>query len=127
MPTIRTRFRCRSPPSNLTELTIMFQTLIFQYLNKSVKGEVRDFTPPEAFHAVKVQRLGGDKVKPSAEVSGKFPMPIAPLVRSRKTAAGHTVFRSLRVRQTLSLHLLQSVSWVYHQGKPYILLHRMRQ
>ena len=58
----------------------MFETLEFQYLNKLVKGEVRDFSTPEAFHAVKVERLGGDKVKPSAEVSGKFPMPISALV-----------------------------------------------
>ena len=59
----------------------MFETLIFQYLNKLVEGEVRDFASPEPFHTLKVERLGGDKVKPSAEVRGKFPMPIAPLVR----------------------------------------------
>ena len=58
----------------------MFQTLELQYLNKLVKGEVRDFPSPKPFHAFKVECLGGDTVKPSAKVSGKFPMPISALV-----------------------------------------------
>ena len=58
----------------------MFLTLIFQYLNKLVKSEVRDLTTPEAFHPVKVQRFGGDKVKSSTQVGGKFPMPVFTLV-----------------------------------------------
>ncbi len=58
----------------------MFQTLELQNLNKLVKGEVRHFSSPQAFHTVKVERLGSDKVKLSAQVSCEFPMPIAPLV-----------------------------------------------
>ena len=58
----------------------MFETLEFQYLNKLVEGKVRDFTTPEAFHRIKVQRLGGDKVKPRAKVSRKFPLKILALV-----------------------------------------------
>ena len=58
----------------------MLETLEFQYLNKLVKGKVRDFASPKTFHAIKVQCLSGNKVKPSAEVSGKFPMPISALI-----------------------------------------------
>ncbi len=55
--TITTRFRGGSPLSDFFKMTLMFLTLIFQYLNKLVEGEVGDFTPPQAFHTVKVQRL----------------------------------------------------------------------
>ena len=80
IPTIRARFTRRCPLSDLKEFTIMFQTLILQYLNKLGEGKVRDFTSPKAFHSVKVQGLGGDKVKPSAEVGRKFPVPITSLI-----------------------------------------------
>ena len=36
--------------------------------------------PKEPFHTSEVQRLGSDKVKPSAQVRGKFEMPISALV-----------------------------------------------
>ena len=58
----------------------MFQTLVCQYLNKRSESKIGDFASPEAFHAVKVQRLGRNKGKPSAEVRGKFEMPISALV-----------------------------------------------
>ena len=59
----------------------MFQTLELQYLKKLSKGnQIGDFSSPEAFHPVKVERLGSDPVKSSAEGSGKFPMPISTLV-----------------------------------------------
>ena len=80
IPTIATRFRCGSPLTDLKELTIMFETLELQYLHKLIEGEVRDFSAPEAFHAIKVERLGSDTVKPSAKVSGKFVVPIFALV-----------------------------------------------
>ena len=57
----------------------MFETFEFQYLNKLIEGEVRDFTSPEAFHCLKVQRLGSNCIKPSAQVGRKFPMPIETL------------------------------------------------
>ena len=57
----------------------MFETLVRQNLNKTPEGKVRDFPSPEAFHAIKVQRLGSDKVKPSAQVRSKFEMPISAL------------------------------------------------
>ena len=60
----------------------MFETLELQNLNKLPKGKIRDFASPEAFHASKVQRLGGDKIKPFTQVCGKFPMPIFALVRN---------------------------------------------
>ena len=58
----------------------MFETLILQYLKKLVEGKVRDFTSPKAFHAVKVQGFGSDKVRTPAQISRKFPMPISALV-----------------------------------------------
>jgi len=58
----------------------MFQTLILQYLNKLVKSEVGDFTSPEAFHTLKVQRLGDNVVKLTTQVSGAFIVPISALV-----------------------------------------------
>ena len=48
-PTIGTRFgsRAMSPLTDLTQLTIMFDTLGLQYLNKLVhQGEVGDFASP---------------------------------------------------------------------------------
>ena len=58
----------------------MFETLVCQYLNKLSESKIGEFASPEAFHAVKVQRLGRNKGKPSAEVGGKFEMPISTLV-----------------------------------------------
>ena len=58
----------------------MFETLELQNLKKLIEGEVRDFASPEAFHTLKVERLGGNPVKPSAEICSKFPMPIFALV-----------------------------------------------
>ena len=80
MPATRTRFRCGCPLSDLKKLTIMFKALILQYLNELVKSKVRDFPPPKAFHAVKVQGLGDNVIKPTAEVSGTFVVPISALV-----------------------------------------------
>ena len=77
---IATRFRCRRPLSDLTQLTLMFLTLILQYLNKLSERKVRDFASPEAFHTRKVQRLGRYEVKPSTKVRGKFVVPIFALV-----------------------------------------------
>ena len=59
----------------------MFETLELQYLNKLVKSKVRDFASPEAFHSLKVQRLGDNVVKPTAEVSSAFVVPISALIR----------------------------------------------
>ncbi len=76
MSAIRTRLRCRRPLSNLTEITIMFETLELQNLNKLPEAKLRYFPAPEAFHALKVQRLGSDKVEPSTQGCGKLPLPI---------------------------------------------------
>ena len=58
----------------------MFDTLILQYLNKLVKGEVRDFPSPQAFHTIKVQRLSNDRIKPFAQVGSNLVMPVLALV-----------------------------------------------
>ena len=69
IPTIGARFRCGFRPlPDFKQLTIMFQTFELQYLNKLSKGEVRDFSAPKTFQvSIKVECLGRDKVKPSAE------------------------------------------------------------
>ena len=58
----------------------MFLAFISQNLNKLVEGKVRDFASPEAFHAIKIQRLGDDGIKPPAQVGCQLPMEVAPLV-----------------------------------------------
>ena len=80
MSAIRTRFRSRSPLSDLMKSTMMFEVLILQNLNKLIEGEVGYFSSPKTFHAVEVQRFSGNRIKPSAEICGKFPMPISALV-----------------------------------------------
>ena len=77
---IATRFRCRSPLTDLLQKTLMFLTLIFQYLNKLIEGKVRDFPSPEAFHAVKVQGFNGDSIKLLAQFRGELPMKVFALV-----------------------------------------------
>ena len=58
----------------------MFETLKLQYLNKLPKGKVGDFPSPETLHTSKVEFLSRNRVKPSAQVCSKFPMPIFALV-----------------------------------------------
>ena len=60
----------------------MFETLEFQNLKELPKCQVRDFSPPKPFHTLKVECLGGNKVKPPTEVSGTFVVPISALVRN---------------------------------------------
>ena len=80
MSAIGTRLRCGSPLSDLNKLTLMFETLELQNLNKLIEGKVRDFASPQAFHAVKIQGLGGDEVEPLAKVCSKFAVPVFALV-----------------------------------------------
>ncbi len=77
---IATRFRCRSPLTDLLQKTLLFLTLIFQYLNKLIERKVRDFPSPEAFHAVKVQGFNGDGIKLLAQFRGELPMKVFALV-----------------------------------------------
>ena len=58
----------------------MFETLELQYLNKLVKGKVRDFPSPKTFHAIKVQCLGHNRIEPFTHVRGQFIVPIFTLV-----------------------------------------------
>ena len=53
------------------------QTYEDQYLNKLSESKIGDFASPQAFHTFKVEGLGRDKVKSSAEVCSKFEMPIS--------------------------------------------------
>ena len=78
--TITTRFRCGCPLTNLTQFTLMFATLILQYLNKLVERKVGDFTPPQAFHTVKVQGFNGNRIKLLTEFACELPMKVFALV-----------------------------------------------
>ena len=57
----------------------MFDTFILQYLDKLIKREVGDFTSPQAFHSVYVQRFKSKRIKAPTEVGGEFPMPVKTL------------------------------------------------
>ena len=58
----------------------MFDTLELQNLNKLVEGKVRDFASPKTFHCLKVQRLGGNGIKPPTQVGRTLVVPISALV-----------------------------------------------
>ena len=58
----------------------MFLTLILQYPNKLVKGEVRDFTSPQAFHARKVQGFNNDCIEPFTKFTCQLPMKVFALI-----------------------------------------------
>ena len=79
-PAITTRFCCRRPLTHLTQLTLMFLTLILQYLNKLVERKVGDFTSPQAFHTVKVQGFNGNRIKLLTEFACQLPMKVFALV-----------------------------------------------
>ena len=80
IPTIATRFGCSHPLSDLFEMTLMFTTLIFHYLNKLVEGKVRDFASPKAFHTVNVQGFTSNRLKLFTKIGRKFPMKIFALI-----------------------------------------------
>ena len=78
--TIATRFRRSSPLTHLNKLTLMFLTLILQYLNKLIEGKVGNLTPPQAFHAVKVQSFKDNRIKLLAKFAGELPVKVFALV-----------------------------------------------
>ena len=78
--TIATRFRGRCPLTDLTQLTLMFLTLILQYLNKLIEAKVGNLTSPQAFHAVKVQRFNGNRIKLLTKFGCQLPVKIFTLV-----------------------------------------------
>ncbi len=77
---VATRFCCRSPLTDLTQLTLMFLTLILQYLNKLIEGEVGDLASPKSFHTRKVQGFNGDGVESLTKFRSKLPLKIFALV-----------------------------------------------
>ena len=77
---IATRFRCSSPLTDLFQKTLMFLTLILQYLNKLVERKIGDFTSPQAFHAVKVQGFNGNRIKLLTKFACQLPMKVFALV-----------------------------------------------
>ena len=93
--TITARLRRRDPASNLDKNLTVLGTLLLQYLQELVKGVVRDFATPQAFHTVKVQRFKAKSVKLGAKFISKFPLPIKPLTRNLPVescqSTGHTI------------------------------------
>ena len=77
-----TRFSCSGPLSDLSELTLMFLTLIFQYLNKLVESKVGYFSSPKPFHTIKVQRFKDNRIKLLTKFRGKLPLKIYTLIRN---------------------------------------------
>ena len=78
--TITTRFCCRRPLTDLKQLTLMFETLELQYLNKLVKGKIGDLPSPQAFHTLKIQRFGDDGIKAFTQVGSNLVVPVLTLV-----------------------------------------------
>ena len=81
IPTIRARFACGCPLINLTKRTIMFDTLILQYLDELIEGKIGDLTAPKAFHTIKIQRFKDDRIKPFTKICRKLPVEIFTLIR----------------------------------------------
>ena len=79
---IATRFCCSCPLTDLTQLTLMFLTLIFQYLNKLIESKVGDLTSPKPFHTVKVQSFNRNGIKPFTEFCCQLPMKVFALIRN---------------------------------------------
>ena len=77
---IATRLCCSRPVTDLEQRTPMFDTLIFQYLNKLVESKVGDLTSPKPFHTLKVQGFNGDGIKRLAQLCRKLPVEVFALV-----------------------------------------------
>ena len=77
---ITTRFRCSCPLTNFNKFTLMFLTLIPQYLNELVESKIGDFTSPQAFHAVKVQSFKHNPIKLLTEFAGELPLKVFALI-----------------------------------------------
>ena len=73
---VATRFCCSSPLTDLTQLTLMFLTLILQYINKLIEGEVGDLASPKSFHTRKVQGFNGDGVESLTKFRSKLPLKV---------------------------------------------------
>lgn len=71
---------CRLPLINAFNTLATFLCLPLEFLIECVETYIRDFTSPEAFHTLKVQRLGDNVVKLTTQVSGAFIVPISALV-----------------------------------------------
>ena len=74
--TIRTRFCCCRPLTDLLKFFTVLCTLLFQYLYELIEGVVRDFAAPKPFHTVKIQGFKTEYIKLRAKLGGKFPLPI---------------------------------------------------
>ena len=78
--TVATRFCCSCPLINLFQKTLMFTALIPQYLNKLIEAKIGDFTSPQAFHTVKVQRFNDNRIKLLTKFTGELPVKVFALI-----------------------------------------------
>ena len=88
---------------DLNELTLMFLTLILQYLNKLIEGKVGDLTSPKSFHARKVQGFNNDCIKLLTEFRGELSMKVFALVRDFPIQACELSYRPPPTVRTLNL------------------------
>ena len=79
---ITTRFCCSSPLINLFEKTLMFTTLIPQYLNELVKSKIGNFASPQSLHTIKVQSFNDNLIKLFTDFACELPMKIFALIRN---------------------------------------------
>ena len=114
--TITARFCRCCPLSDFDKGFTVFDTLLFQYLQKLLEGVIRDFASPEAFHTVKVQRFKTEYIKLYAKFSSKFPLPICSLssnfsvVSCQRTTRMIPIVRTFDLRQTRNLAITLQLS-----------------
>ena len=87
-PTIATRFRCSCPLIDLAKITLMFTTLIPQYLNELVECKIGDFTSPQAFHTIKVQSFNHNRIKLLTKFTRELPVKVFAVVADFPIQAG---------------------------------------
>ena len=78
--TSATRLCCSCPLSDLAEITLMFLTLILQYLNELVEPKIRDLTTLKPFHTVKVERFKDNRPILLTKFRGELPLEVFTLV-----------------------------------------------
>ena len=91
----------------------MFKTLIFQQLNKLVETEVRYFPALESFHPVNVEYFESECVKPSAQISGKFPLPVSALIGNLPVLSCERTAHALIQRPEFTQGLFEEL-WVLY-------------
>ena len=98
--TITARFCRCCPLSDFDKGFTVFDTLLFQYLQKLVKGVIRDFASPKPFHTRKVERFKTEYIKLYAKFSSKFPLPIFSLSGNFSVVSCQRTTRTIPIIRT---------------------------